>query len=161
MALSLSSGHLHSAMQAASRTHGRARAALDKMHGVTRSVVRTAEVGGAAFGFGLLQGRLPESKQKVMGVDIGLGSAVMLHVLGFAGIGGDYAGHLHAAGDGALASFLTKQGILYGARMAKDAALKKGQAQPTFGPGSRVSGDDGLEGQGLSDDELADLSRNR
>ena len=154
MALALSSGHFHSAMQAASRTHGRARAALDKMHGVTRNVVRTAEVGGSAFGFGLLQGRLPEAKQKVMGVDIGLGSAVLLHVFGFAGIGGDYAGHLHAIGDGALASFLTKQGILMGARMAKEAQLKGPKVQGELG-------DNGIEGQDLSDDELADLSRGR
>ena len=152
MALALS--HAHHALASMHRSHGRARAALEKMHGVTRSVVRTAEVGGAAFGFGLLQGRLPEKRQKVMGVDIGLGSAALLHVMAFAGIGGDYSGHLHAIGDGALAAFLTKQGILYGAKLAKEKGLAD---EARF----RVLGENGVEGAGLTDEELAEIQARR
>lgn len=150
MALTLSRGHLGSAISQAHRVHSRARAALEKMHHTTRTVVRTAEVSGAAFAFGLLQGRLPATKQKVLGVPVDLGSAVLLHVFGFAGLGGDYSGHLHNLGDGVLASYTNKQGILLGSEMAKKAALKAG-----------VSGalEDGLEGESLSDEDMANINR--
>jgi hypothetical protein len=137
-------------MQHAHRVHGRARAALEKVHGVTRTAVRTAEVGASAFGFGVLQGRLPADKQKVMGVDVALGSSVLLHVMGFAGIGGDYSGHLHSFGDGALAAFLVKEGILVGAKMqAKNASKVQGELS------------EGVEGQSLSDEELSALQNTK
>lgn len=154
MALQVAS-QVHHVLGNLHRAHGRARAALEKMHDVTRTAFRTAEVGASAFGFGMLQGRLPADKQHVMGVDIGLGSAVVLHVLGYAGIGGDYAGHLHAIGDGALASFLTSQGIKMGAQLAK-----KKFAAATFAEGARLAGDD-IEGQSLSDEELSGLAAKR
>lgn len=150
MALQVAS-HVHGVLSNMHRAHGRTRSALEKMHQVTRTAVRTAEVGGTAFAFGMLQGRLPASKQKVMGVDIGLGSAVALHVLAYAGIGGDYAGHLHAIGDGALASYLCTQGIKMGAEMAK-----KKVAGATFDRGPRLEGEN-IEGQSLSDEELQAL----
>jgi len=155
MALQVSTSHLHSALQNVERMKHKYANAISKAHSVVHTAVRTAEVGAGAFAFGMLQGRLPADKQKVMGVDVSLGSAVLLHVLGYAGIGGDAAAHLHGFGDGALASFLSTQGIKMGDEWAKKAAAKR--------LGARVSGelDDGINGQDLSDAELAALAEKR
>lgn len=155
MALQVSTAHLSSAMQQLDRMKQKYQGAIQKAHSVVHTAVRTAEVGGAAFGIGMLQGRLPANKQKLMGIDISLGSALVLHTFGYAGLGGDYAAHLHSFGDGALAAFLNTQGIKMGAEWAKKAADKKLKS------GTKVSGElgDGVNGQSLSDDELAAIQR--
>ena len=126
--------------------------AIEKAHGVVHTAVRTAEVSAAAFGLGVYKGRMEDKYQHVMGVDVGLGSGLLLHVLGFAGIGGEYANHLHSFGDGALAGFLAEQGLKTGKEWQAKALAKKGASV-------RGELEEGVNGADLSDAELAAIAR--
>lgn len=105
----------------AQRAMARARNMAEKSEKVIETALRTAEVGGAAFGMGVVKGRF--GNIEVVGVPIDLVAASGLHLLGF--FGGDrYADHLHALGDGALASYLTTLGTGVGRGMLEPAAAR-------------------------------------
>lgn len=74
-----------------------------KGESVVDELVCAAEIGAASFAFGAAQGRY--GAIEVLGVPADLGAAVALHLAGFAGLAGKQSHHLHAFGDGALASF--------------------------------------------------------
>lgn len=80
-------------------------------------VVSTAEIATAAFTMGVIDGRY--GGVEVLGVPLSLGSAAAAHLAAFLGIAPD---HLHAFGNGFLASYLSNLGNGVGAKMALEAA---------------------------------------
>jgi len=74
-----------------------------KTESTVEHMVQSAEVSASAFAFGAMQGKM--GPVKVMGVPADLGAGVAMHLIGFAGLAGKASSHLHAFGDGALASF--------------------------------------------------------
>jgi hypothetical protein len=113
--------------------------------------VQTLEVGGAAFGFGYLRGRMSsESKPfAIAGVPTDLGAGLALHTLAFMGGFDKYAEHGHNLGDGALASYLTFKGIQFG----KEAAAKAGTASGYDDPAMLTAG--GIGASAIRDASLA------
>lgn len=143
----------------AERMIARAKTITEKSEETVGQVIRTMEVGSAAFGAGLLKGRY--GTVEIAGVPADLGAAAVLHGLGFVG-GGRYKEHLHSFGDGVLASYLTTVGAGIGDRMAREsaaaAALPAGAAAPAA---AVVRGESGHElaagAERLSDAELTAL----
>lgn len=91
-----------------------------------RTVVQTTEVAGTAFLFGFLHGRkggMPETAK----VPWDLGTAALMHVLGFAGVGEDQDApwHLHNVGNGALSYYTGSMGAQIGQRMRRSAGQMK------------------------------------
>ncbi len=86
----------------------RAKNAFAQAEGVMEGVVTSMEVGGAAFGLGVLQGRYPGAD--IWGIPPDLTAALLLHGIAIAGAGGEMKKHFQAFGDGALASYLTTIG---------------------------------------------------
>jgi hypothetical protein len=83
--------------------------------------IALVEVGGAAFGFGLLQGRrggMPEIPY--IGLSADLFTGLVLHLVGFMGWAGKYGDHAHNLGNGAIASWAVNQGALLGEKMRKE-----------------------------------------
>jgi hypothetical protein len=77
------------------------------------------EVGAAAFGLGFLHGRkggMPET----FGIPWDLGSAALLHLLGFSGYAEGYEQHLHNLGNGALAYYVGSMGAQIGQKMRQE-----------------------------------------
>lgn len=81
------------------------------------TVVRTVEVAGAGFAFGVANGRY--ASPEVVGVPVDLGAAIVLHGLGFF-LDRDVGVHLHNVGDGALTSYTTALGFGVGKRWAAE-----------------------------------------
>lgn len=86
----------------------RAKNALAQAEGVMEGVVTSMEVGGAAFGLGVFQGRYPAAD--LWGIPPDLTAALLMHGIALAGAGGEMKKHFQAFGDGALASYLTTIG---------------------------------------------------
>ena len=138
----------------AERLMARAKSITEKSEETVGQVIRTMEVGGAAFAAGVVKGRY--GTVEVAGVPADLGAAVGLHAIGFLG-GGKYKEHLHSLGDGVLASYLTTVGAGIGDRMAREAAASPppaGGAAPTT---TASSGHELASGERLSDAELEHL----
>lgn len=127
----------------------RARSALSKADEAVDTVVHAAVTGGTAFAFGVVQGRY--GGVEVVGVPADLGAAVVLHALGFAGVAGKQTTYLHAAGNGALASYLATLGRGVGVEW-KAKVLAGGGAAALPGPAA-------ASGSTISDAELARLAR--
>lgn len=96
------------------------------------AVVRSVEVGGTAFSFGIVNGRW--GRPELLGVPVDLGGSIAFHSLGFL-MDKEIAGHLHNLGDGAMASYLTALGTGIGAKMLQEssAAAQASQA-PQIAP---------------------------
>lgn len=124
----------------------RAKAKGDKM---ANTVIRTAEVGMGAFVMGGIQGRFGDVS--IGPVPVSLGSGLLLHAAGFAGVGGRNASHLHAIGDGCLAAYLATLGTGVGADLRKK-AVSGGVA------GDVNTGIPGTGGGVLTDEEQAALA---
>lgn len=105
--------------QKADRAMAKVRGMRDKAESMTMQLVQTMEVGGTAFGFGILQGRT--GGVEVIGVPVDLGAAFLLHLGGYVGAAGEASSHLHNIGDGAAASYLNTLGVGIGARMRSEA----------------------------------------
>lgn len=83
--------------------------------------IALVEVGGVAFGFGLLQGRqggMPEIPY--LGLSADLFTGIVLHLVGAIGWAGKYEDHVHNLANGAIASWAVNQGALLGEKMRKD-----------------------------------------
>lgn len=82
------------------------------------SVLQTAEVGGTAFAFGFMRGKMADQDGNldVVGIPASLGSSIGLHALGFLGVFGKHSEHAHNLGDGALAEYATVAGMRMGTR---------------------------------------------
>jgi len=103
---------------------------------VTEKVIRTATVGGTAFGVGLLNGKT--GGVEVMGVPLELGAGLALNVLGYMGAAGKMSDHLGNIGDGALASFAAMEGVKVGMQWAQKSAgggALSGGSTPTLTKG--------------------------
>lgn len=106
---------------------------------MVKTVVEGVEVAGTSFLFGFLHGRkggMPETAK----VPWDLGTAALMHVLGFAGIGAGVGGtegetdapwHMHNVGNGALAYYTGSMGAQIGQRMRKAAKNPDGTSQLT------------------------------
>lgn len=86
----------------------RARKSLEKADQVVDQAVKTTVTGVTAFGCGVAQGRY--GGIELMGVPSDLLLGVAAHGLAFAGVGGRATAYMHAAGDGALACYLSTVG---------------------------------------------------
>ncbi len=128
----------------------RAKAALARADEAVATVITTSEVGAASFLFGLAQGKF--GGISIVGVPIDLLSALGLHIAAFAGVGGSNAHHLHAFGDGALASYLNGLGRQVGRSIQSDADRARIAK-------SGVQGDETTGGASLADEELARMVR--
>lgn len=105
------------------------------------TVVTTAEVGGAALTFGVINGRF--GGVELVGIPIDLVAALTCHGLGFL-LDDEYADHLHNFGNGALATYLATLGASLGHEMALKAGkvpdplkaghmlMPGGMAQPSW-----------------------------
>lgn len=116
---------------------------------MANTVIRTAEVGMGAFVMGGVQGRFGDVS--IGPVPVSLGSGLLLHAAGFAGVGGKNASHLHAIGDGCLAAYLATLGTGVGADLRKK-AVSSGIA------GDVNTGVPGTGGGVLTDEEQAALA---
>lgn len=109
------------------------------------NVLQTVEVGGTAFAFGFMRGKMGDQNGDldVVGVPASLGSAVALHGLGFLGVFGKHSEHAHNLGDGALAEYAAVQGMKLGASKSTDFAGQKriaGQRRTVSGlPGNTAN----------------------
>lgn len=83
------------------------------------TVVRSVEVGGTAFGLGIVNGRF--QRPELLGVPADLLVAIGAHGLGFA-MDKNVAPHCHNIGDGALCSYLSTMGIGIGTKMFQENA---------------------------------------
>jgi hypothetical protein len=120
----------------------RASAALAKADKHVDMLVRTSEVAVSAFAFGVLQGKFKASGGVTLrGVPIDLIAGVVAHVGGLA-MDGKSAPHLHAIGDGALASFFTTLGRGVGASWGTGVA-------------GAIEGEGKTGGSSIADEELA------
>lgn len=145
----------------AERLMARAKNITEKSEETVGQVIRTAEVGGAAFAAGVLKGRY--GTVEVAGVPADLGAAVALHGIGFLG-GGKYKEHLHAFGDGVLASYLTALGAGIGDRMSRESAAAaaraaQGGALPAGAPAAAAGHELASGGDRVSDQELRVLQQ--
>lgn len=137
---------------------GAARAVLRRADSVlSRELksVRSAEISFSSFTFGVLQGRFKaQGGLTVFALPVDLLSGAAFHILGLLPFARGYSQHLHAFGDGALASFFTTTGYRVGERWAQGGSLIKGM--------SGMFGDSGKEpagGASIADKELAGLVR--
>ena len=122
----------------------RAKNAVAQAEGIMESVVQTTEVGVAALGLGLIQGRYGADATSIQGVPLDLVAAVALHGAALLGVGGEMKSHMHNFGNGALASYLNTVGRGLGIGIS--------QGEPSRTTTRGQSGSDVL-----SDRELADL----
>lgn len=119
-------------------------------------LVRTSEVVLSSFAFGVIQGKWKDKGGAVLfnlPVDLICGAA--FHVLALLPFSRHYSHHLHALGDGALASFFTTTGYRVGERWQKGGSLTSGIAG-MFGDSAAkpLSG-----GSSIADRELQSLVR--
>lgn len=145
------------------RLANRAKGVIAQQHERTNTVINTAEVSAASFLFGLAQGKF--GGIEIVGVPIDLIAGLGLHVMGFMNVAGKAnSRHLHAFGDGALASFFNGLGRNVGYTTQTDAdrkriaeaAVKRKKTYATLPSGAYsfgMSGETG--GASLADEELA------
>ena len=118
-------------------------------------IVRGVEVGISSFTFGVLQGKFKASGGlTAFGLPVDLLAGAGFHVLGLFGFARPYAHHLHAFGDGALASFFTTTGYRVGERWATGGGLISAVHGGVFGDAKAPAG-----GGSIGDKELASLVR--
>lgn len=89
-------------------------------------VLRTAETGGMAFGFGMLNGKYGRTPE-LMGMPLDLLLGAALNIGGYIGLAGKHSDHLNNLGDGALASYLTVLGVQVGAKMSEESGKESGK----------------------------------
>lgn len=101
-------------------------------------IVTTAEVGGAAFAMGVLQGKT--GGVEVFGVPLELGVGLGLNAFALLGGAGKAASHLHNVGNGCLAAYAATLGRGVGTSWASKnppkqvAAAGVGFPQPMYAP---------------------------
>jgi hypothetical protein len=116
--------------------------------------VRTADVALSSFAFGVIQGRFKsQGGLTLLGLPVDLLAGATFHVMGLFDFSRPYAHHLHAFGDGALASFFTTTGYRVGERWSQGGSLMHGLSG-MFGDAKEPAG-----GSAIADKELASLVR--
>ena len=150
MATAMTRGQsVRKALQLSENLKNRLAKLKEKGDAMASTMVRTAEVGMGAFVMGGIQGRFGDVF--VGPVPVALGSGLLLHVAGFAGVGGKNASHLHGLADGCLAAYLTTLGTGVGADLRRK-SVTSGMA------GDVHTGIPGTGGGVLSDAEQAALA---
>lgn len=133
------------------RVIAKAKQMTEKRQEAIGTVVRTSEVSAAAFALGLVKGKFGATPIPGVKFPIDLLAGLGLHLVAFTKYAGRHANHLHAFGDGALASFLHTMGHDYGVSLRSPADQARIDAQRTG-----MKGDLGLTGgASLADEELA------
>lgn len=104
--------------------HSYARDAMRQVQGmrgtgenVVGNVVKTLEVAAGATAVGVATGRFGPLHLAGNPLPLDLAAAVGMHILGFMGIAGAHASHLHNFADGVLAGYMTKFGVGFGTEM--------------------------------------------
>lgn len=115
MAMHITQQHAKHAMERYESLKRRIAGMRDDAERTTKTVIRTAEVGGAAFGIGLIQGRT--GGIEVFGVPLELGLGAGLGLFGLFGGAGSYSEHLTNLGDGCIAAYATTLGRGVGTTM--------------------------------------------
>ena len=117
--------------------------------------VRTSEIALSTFTFGVLQGKFRDrGGLTLFALPVDLLAGAAFHVAGLLPVASEYSHHLHAFGDGALASFFTTMGYRVGERWGRGGSLKAGLSG-IFGDAEKpVSG-----GSTVADSALANLVR--
>jgi hypothetical protein len=116
------------------------------------ALVRSSEIALSAFTCGLLQGKFKDRGGLTLLLPIDLMAGAAFHI--FAMFSSKYSHHLHALGDGALASFTTTTGYRVGERWGRSGSLKAGMSG-IFGDAEKpVTG-----GSSIADNELSSLVR--
>lgn len=111
----VSKAHLIRAQERLNQLQNRIAKFKDHAAKTTEKVVRTVEVGTAALGIGMMQGRM--GSVEVMGVPAELGIGIALNLAGYFGVAGKHSDHLCNFGDGALAAYLVTVGKGVGTAM--------------------------------------------
>lgn len=153
MALKLSQGDLIRFKEQAERLKARAKSALAEADVVVQTLVRSTEISAAAFAFGVVNGKW--GGVSLLGVPIDLLGGVGLHVAAFAGVGGKAAEHLHAFGDGALASYMA--GL--GRNVGRSIQTPEDRARIARSGTSGLLDEGASGGASLADEELARMVR--
>lgn len=115
MTTSISKAHVGRLAQRAEGLHKRLQRFKAQGEKSMEKVVRTVEIGTAALGFGMVQGRY--GSMEIVGVPVELAAGVTLNLLGHFGLAGKHSDHLNNFGDGALAAYLTTVGKGVGTAM--------------------------------------------
>jgi hypothetical protein len=117
--------------------------------------VRTSEISLSSFTFGVLQGRFKDKGGLTLfALPVDLLAGAAFHVAGMLPFASGYSHHLHAFGDGALASFFTTTGYRVGERWGRGGSLRSGLSG-IFGDAEKpVSG-----GATMADEQLNNLVR--
>jgi hypothetical protein len=115
--------------------------------------VRSSEIALSAFTFGVLQGKFKsKGGLTLLALPVDLLAGATFHI--FALFSREYARHLHAFGDGALASFFTTTGYRVGERWGSSGSLRAGMSGIFGDAENPVAG-----GASIADKELASLVR--
>jgi hypothetical protein len=127
----------------------------DGVLGKELKTVRASEIALSSFTFGVVQGRFAsKGGLTAFGIPVDLLAGAGFHILGLFGFAKPYAHHLHAIGDGAIASFFTTTGYKVGARWEQTGSIMKGMSGMLGEAKAAPSG-----GATLADKELASLVR--
>lgn len=102
----------------------------------TERIVTTAEVGGAAFAMGVIQGKT--GGVEIFGVPLELGLGLGLNAFALLGGAGKASSHLNSVGNGCLAAYATTLGRGVGATW-KGKSLGAGAAVSGLGAGGNLS----------------------
>lgn len=140
MAMNLTRSDLEALKAKAQRAGAQIRNAKEAIAEQVGHVVRTAEVAGASFAFGVANGYT--GGLEVVGVPVDLGVGVLAHFAAF-WLPENTARHVHALADGGVAAYATVSGIGIGAKMKERqraaAALPAGAAAPAAAQGALPS----------------------
>lgn len=115
MTFAISKAKAESMVERANRAIAYAKNIREQSKEQVAQVVTSAEIQGAAFLMGLVDGRW--QNPKILGIPAALIVGLALHTAGFAGFGGSRDADLHALGDGALAAYSVGLGNEVGTRM--------------------------------------------
>lgn len=115
--------------------------------------VRSATVSLSAFTFGLVQGKFKaQGGLTLVGLPVDLLAGAACHVAGM--FSRSYSSHLHAVGDGALASFFTTTGYRVGERWGAGGSLMRGLTGMFGDVGAEPAG-----GASLAEQQLSNMVR--
>jgi len=135
MSLNITRRDIEEAHQFARDALNRAKGYKNSGEAVVGQLTQTLEVAAGAVAVGALSGRFGPLTIANSPVPLDLALGVAGHAMGFVGIAGRHAEHLHNFSDGVIAGYLTKLGVGFGAQMRTKAGL----------PVLAISGEDSYE----------------
>ena len=155
MTMSITKAHAKTAINKYEGLKRRIAGMREDARKTTKHLVRTAEIGGTAFLVGLTQGRTDGIE--VLGAPVELVAGGALTLIALVESGEDYASHLGAVGDGAIAAYLTTLGRGVGVTM-RQKALAAGAAAGSLPAGNAAATTKGVR---LTADEVENLVNER